>query len=74
MGFCWQEIHNQFESVDESLLATAGAWMRKAANDKMDGMVLISLLASRSWQLPLVGHLSICGFSLVGSRTEMPET
>lgn len=32
-----QELERNADHLDESLLATANAWMRKAAEDKLDG-------------------------------------
>ena len=38
----WQELEANAGALDESLLANAFAWMRKASNDKLDGEPLSS--------------------------------
>lgn len=43
-----QELERNADHLDESLLATANAWMRKAAEDKLDGQFRHSLLISTS--------------------------
>ena len=40
--FGWQELEANASALDESLLANAFAWMRKASNDKLDGEPLSS--------------------------------
>ena len=41
-------------SLDESLLANAYAWMRKAADDKLDGADIIGLLFSTGLIIPSI--------------------
>ncbi len=39
-------------SLDEALLSNAFAWMRKAADDRLDGMVALLQKAGRSASIP----------------------
>ena len=57
VNFPVQELERNADHLDESLLATANAWMRKAAEDKLDGKnsnlylcIQLSLpVSSKSW-------------------------